>query len=161
MLRRQPSQRERIDLAGIVQEILGLLHTEFLTNHVTVSVRCQPECTVLADKTQIQQVILNLVMNSIEAMRSSEADRRHIEVMAAREAEDRVKVSISDTGPGIPPENTAKLFDSFWTTKSQGMGIGLAICRSILESHGGRIWLDHSQAGKTTFCFSLPLSPEP
>ena len=161
MLRRQPSQRERIDLAGIVQEILSLLHTEFLTNHVDISVRCQSDCIVLADKTQIQQVILNLIMNSIEAMRSWEADKRRIEVVSACDGTNTVQVSVSDSGPGIPPENTAKLFDSFWTTKSQGMGIGLAICRSILESHGGRIWLDHSQAGKTTFCFSLPLSPEP
>jgi len=161
MLRRQTSQRERVDLAGAVQEILNMLHTEFLTNHVDVSVRCQPDCHVLADKTQIQQVVLNLVMNSIEAMRSSEVDRRHIEVVSAREATDRVKVTVSDTGPGIPSDDTPKLFDSFWTTKSQGMGIGLAICRSILESHGGRIWLEHSQPGQTTFCFSLPLSPEP
>jgi two-component system sensor kinase FixL len=161
MLRRQPSQRERIDLADAVQEILKMLHTEFLTNHVTVSARCQPDCHVLADKTQIQQVVLNLVMNSIEAMRSSEVDRRHIELSATREATDSVKVTVSDTGPGIPPEDNTKLFDSFWTTKSQGMGIGLTICRSILESHGGRIWLDHSQPGETAFCFSLPLSPEP
>jgi len=161
MLRRQTSRREQIDLADAVQEILNLLHTELLTNHIDVSVRCQPDCQVLADKTQIQQVVLNLVMNSIEAMRSSESDPRRIEVVSMREAGNTVKITVSDTGPGIPPEDKAKLFDSFWTTKSQGMGIGLAICRSILESHGGRIWLDQSQPGKTTFCFFLPLSPEP
>jgi PAS domain S-box-containing protein len=157
LLRRQPSRRERINIADAVGETLKLLHGELLTNHVDVRVRCQPDCYAVADKTQIQQVILNLVTNSVQAMRSSETDTRRLEVVSGCEGTDTVQVSVSDSGPGVPPEKVTKLFEAFWTTKPQGLGIGLAICRSILESHRGRIWVANTQPGKTTFCFTLPL----
>ena len=161
MLRRQTSQRERINLADIVRGIVDLLHSELLTHHVHLSVQCPPDCHVLADKTQIQQVLLNLLMNAIEAIQQVPDGERRIEIAAARDGADAVQVTVSDSGPGIVPEDAAKLFDAFWTTKSQGLGIGLAICRSILESHRGRIWLARSQPGQTTFCFTLPLNPGP
>ena len=161
MLRRQTSQRERINLADAVRGIVDLLHTELLTHHVHLSVQCPPDCHVLADKTQIQQVLLNLLMNAIEAVQQLPDGERRIEIAAARDGADTVQVTVSDSGPGIVPEDAAKLFDAFWTTKSQGLGIGLAICRSILESHRGRIWLARSQPGQTTFCFTLPLDPGP
>ena len=141
--------------------VVDLLHTELLTHHVHLSVQCPPDCHVLADKTQIQQVLLNLLMNAIEAVQQLPDGERRIEIAAARDGADTVQVTVSDSGPGIVPEDAAKLFDAFWTTKSQGLGIGLAICRSILESHRGRIWLARSQPGQTTFCFTLPLDPGP
>ncbi len=159
MIRRQPSQRERLNLAHVARDMADLLHSELLTHHVQLAVQCPRDCHVVADKTQIQQVILNLVMNAIEAMQQVPEGERRIEIAGARDGVDTVLVSVSDSGPGIPPEKAARLFDAFWTTKPQGLGIGLSICRSILESHGGRIWLAHSQPGKTTFSFSLPLDP--
>ncbi|HOC01648.1 MAG TPA: ATP-binding protein [Verrucomicrobiota bacterium] len=161
MLRRQPSQRERLDLASVARGMADLLHSELLTHHVHLAVQCTRDCHVVADKTQIQQVILNLVMNAIEAMQQLPHNARRIEIAATRDHHQTVRVSVSDTGPGIPQEQTSKLFDAFWTTKPQGLGIGLAICRSIIESHGGRIWLARGQPGATTFCFSLPLDPAP
>ncbi|MFN2121524.1 MAG: ATP-binding protein, partial [Anaerolineales bacterium] len=157
MLRRQPSQRERLDLANVARDMGGLLHSELLTHHVHLALQFPRDCHIVADKTQIQQVILNLIMNAIEAMQQLPDAERRIEIAAAHRGADTVQVSVTDSGPGIPEDKAARLFDAFWTTKPQGLGIGLAICRSIVESHGGRIWLAHSQPGKTTFCFSLPL----
>jgi two-component system sensor kinase FixL len=156
MLRRQQSQRERIDLPKAIQETMDLLHSELLTHHVDVSVRAEPGCVVLADKTQVQQVILNLVMNSIEAMESLPARERRLELAVTRSAPDAVQVTVRDNGPGIPQEYVEKLFEAFWSTKPQGLGIGLAICRSILESHGGHIWLANNQPRETALCFTLP-----
>jgi len=161
MLRRQTSQRERINLANVVRSILDLLHSELLTHHVRIAVQCAPNCQAMADKTQIQQVVLNLVMNAVEAMQDLPESERRIDIAVVHEGVDTLQVSVSDSGPGITPEHAGKLFEAFWTTKPQGLGVGLAICRSILESHRGRIWLAHNQPGKTTFCFSLPLDPGP
>lgn len=161
MVRRQTAQRERINLADVVRGILNLLNSELLSHHVRLAVQCPADFHIVADKTQIQQVMLNLVMNAVEAMEGLPEAERRIEIAAARDGTDTVQVSVSDSGHGVPSEKTAKLFDAFWTTKPQGLGIGLAICRSILESHRGRIWLAESQPGKTTFCFSLPLDSSP
>ena len=161
MLRRQTSQRERIDLANIVRGVSDLLHGELLTRHVRLEVQCAPDCHTMADKTQIQQVLLNLVMNASEAMQGLPEGERRIEIATARRDADTLQVSVSDSGPGIAPEHAGRLFEAFWTTKPQGLGIGLAICRSILESHRGRIWLAGNQPGRTVFCFSLPLDPGP
>jgi two-component system sensor kinase FixL len=109
---------------------------------------------VLADKVQIQQVVLNLIRNAIEAM--EETPRREL-VVGARPAEDEmVEVFVSDTGHGIPAEVAAQLFQPFMTTKAQGMGVGLSISRTIIESHGGRIWVEPNPAGGTIFHFTLP-----
>lgn len=157
MVRRQASQRERVNVAEVVQATLDLLHSELLTHRVRLDVQCQPNCCVQADKTQIQQVILNLTMNAIEAMQRLPHEARRIEIAAGRDGAETVRLSVADSGFGIPPEETPRLFEAFWTTKAQGLGIGLAICRSIIESHRGRIWLASNEPGRTTFSFSLPL----
>jgi PAS domain S-box-containing protein len=159
MLRRQTSQRERINVGNVVQGVLDLLHSELLSHHVHVAVECASDCHAVADKTQIQQVLLNLLMNALEAMQGLLEGERRIEIAVARDGADSLQVSVSDSGPGIAPEHAGRLFEAFWTTKPQGLGIGLAICRSILESHRGRIWLAHNQPDRTTFRFSLPLDP--
>jgi len=104
---------------------------------------------------QLQQVVLNLVMNAVEAMRDSKTAERRISV-ACHPADGAVRVRVQDTGPGIPPERRESIFDAFATTKLQGMGLGLAICRSIVESHGGRIWLEAGDGGcGSTFNFEI------
>jgi two-component system sensor kinase FixL len=109
---------------------------------------------VLIDKVQIQQVLLNLMRNAIEAMAS--CAHRELTVSAAPAPAGMVEISVSDAGPGLAPETAAQLFQSFITTKPQGMGLGLSISRTIIELHGGRIWLDHSQACGAIFRFTLP-----
>jgi two-component system sensor kinase FixL len=110
---------------------------------------------VLADKVQIQQVVLNLVRNGIDAMAGSPSHRREMKI-AIRAADDRmVEVSVADTGPGIDPEVSSRLFQPFITTKRSGMGVGLSISRTIIEAHGGRIWAGANEGGGAVFAFTL------
>lgn len=108
---------------------------------------------VLADKVQIQQVLVNLMRNAIEAMQDS--DRRELTLSATPAADGMIEVAIADTGPGVRPEIAARLFEPFFTTKAQGMGVGLSISRTIVEAHGGKIWVDSNDRGGATFHFSL------
>jgi len=100
--------------------------------------------------------VLNLATNAIEAMRETPADERRLGVAVSRTGEGEVQVAVRDTGVGIPKERLPRVFDAFWTTKSQGMGLGLAICRSIAESYGGTIWVEANQGRGLTFFFRLP-----
>ena len=121
-----------------------------------VRVRFKFESTldlVLADRVQIQQVMLNLLRNAIEAMSGS--PRRELLISTELVGEDMVEVKVADTGPGISPEIASRLFQPFVTTKSQGMGIGLSISRSIIESHGGQISAEPNVGGGTVFRFTL------
>jgi two-component system sensor kinase FixL len=110
---------------------------------------------VLADKVQVQQVVLNLIRNGIDAM--SESERRELEIAAIPVEGEMVEISVADTGSGIAEEVAAQLFQPFVTTKRSGMGIGLSISRTIVEAHGGRIWAEPNQNGGATFRFTLRL----
>jgi two-component system sensor kinase FixL len=110
---------------------------------------------ILIDKVQIQQVLINLVRNANEAMQSM--SRRELTVTTARAGTDVVEIAVIDTGPGLPPEVADRLFQPFVTTKDKGMGIGLSICQSIVEAHGGRIWAERNAGGGTAFRFRLPI----
>ena len=111
---------------------------------------------MLGDRTQLQQVVLNLIMNAMHAMHDRTPDQR---VLTIRVAEDRnhVRVEVEDEGPGIPEHDRARLFDAFFTTKTNGLGLGLPICRSIIDQHGGEIDCEHLATG-TRFEFSVPIT---
>jgi two-component system sensor kinase FixL len=113
---------------------------------------------VLIDRVQIQQVLINLMKNAIEAMDKSE--RRELTVAVGRLDPDLVQVTVSDSGPGISEEMADKLFQPFITTKATGMGMGLSICRGIIEAHGGRLWLEANAGGGASFCFSVAAATE-
>jgi len=113
---------------------------------------------VIVDKVQIQQVALNLIRNAVDAM--ADAPRRELEIRVRAEDADTVLVSVSDSGPGLAPEVRDRLFQPFVTTKASGMGVGLSICRTIVEAHGGRIWADSRPGGGATFAFTLPRAEE-
>ena len=113
---------------------------------------------VLADRVQIQQVLLNLIRNAMDAMEAS--PNRNLVVSVAPAGDSRVRISVADSGPGIAPEIAGQLFQPFVTTKRQGMGVGLSISRTIVESHGGRIWVEPNPTGGAIFHFTLALVGE-
>ena len=158
MLRRGKTESVRLDAAAVVREVLGLLHSELIAQQVEVATRLEPGCLILANKTQMEQVLLNLVMNAIEAMRAVPAGERWLHIEVACDAR-MVRISVRDSGTGIPAENLGKIFDAFWTTKPAGMGMGLAICRSIVKGCGGDIAVEPNRnADGVTFTVTLPLA---
>ena len=157
MLRRKETDRELIDLAETIQEVLGLAHSEMIARQVECSLRLEPDLKVLADKAQIQQVLLNLVINALEAMQDQPPGQRPLEITSSSTSDDEAMIAVRDSGPGIPEDQKERVFMAFWTTKAQGMGIGLAISYSIIESHGGRMWCLNNPEKGATLCFTLPL----
>jgi signal transduction histidine kinase len=155
-LRRQKTEHRSEDVSGIVQQVIRLLNTELIIQKVNVKVRCRPGCVALVDRAQLQQVLVNLVMNAIEAMPAQPGARRLW--ASVTRADGEVVIAIRDSGVGIPQEQLGKVFEAFWTTKARGTGMGLSICRAIVEAHGGRIWVKRNAVG-STFCVALPPDP--
>lgn len=153
------SARNEESLNAVVEEAISLGLVGSADTAVTVHKEFAPNLPPIAlDRIQIQQVVLNLIRNAIEAMQNSE--RRELTVRTVID-DDFVQVQVSDTGPGLSPEIVAKLFQPFVTTKQTGMGIGLSICRSIIDAHRGRLWMTPNDGGGVTFRFRLPIaSPE-
>ena len=114
---------------------------------------------MIGDNIQLQQVVLNLVRNGIEAMGEADVETRRLEIRTSRTGPEEVGVSVSDRGPGLPAGAADKIFTAFHTTKAESMGMGLPISRSIIEAHGGRLWADANSEGGATFYFTLPVAP--
>lgn len=157
MLRHKETRREPIDLGATIQEVLDLVRSELIGRQVEVCPSLDPDLAIMADKGQIQQVLLNLIMNAVEAMQDQPAEQRHLKLALARTESGEALVSLCDSGPGVSEGGRDKVFEAFWTTKKEGMGIGLAVSRSIIESHGGRLWFTNNLDHGATFYFSLPV----
>ena len=111
---------------------------------------------VSGDRVHLSQVLLNLIMNGMDALQSSAAGNKRVTIEALQRDAGRVEVAVTDSGPGVPPEVIAKVFDPFYTTKSNGLGMGLPISRTIIEAHGGRLWAEQARSGSgLTFRFTL------
>jgi FixJ family two-component response regulator/signal transduction histidine kinase len=155
-LRQDEGSREGIDLAAALQEVLGLLAVELTRMGIRVETRLESGCCVTANRTQIEQVVLNLLLNAAQALAPCPAAQRLVTLSAARAGADRVAVEVRDTGPGIAPEDLQSVFEPFWTTRKEGLGLGLPICRSIVEAHGGTIRVERNAERGVTFHFELP-----
>jgi two-component system sensor kinase FixL len=116
--------------------------------------------TILGDRVHLQQVLMNLILNAMEAMSDRPESERDLLVRTATNGQRRVEISVTDSGPGIPQEKLPRLFESFFTTKENGMGLGLAIVRSIIDSHQGQIFAENNSDMGATFRFDLPVSDE-
>jgi C4-dicarboxylate-specific signal transduction histidine kinase len=156
LCRKTDPQKTRLDINDVIEEALLLVQREVLDHRVVLLRDLAPALTpVLGDRVQLQQVIINLVMNGMEAM-ASVADRpRELKILSRREA-DQVLVAVQDSGVGIDPEHVDRLFNAFFTTKPSGMGMGLSICRSIIEAHGGKLRASRNAGAGATFQFALP-----
>ena len=157
LTRKAPAARERLDLNELIREVLGLVGDEGKRNSVIIQTRFADGLSpVSGDRVQLQQVVLNLIMNAIEAM-TSLRDRACELVISTRISDgNQVLVSLEDSGIGLDPNTLDKIFEPFYTTKAGGMGMGLSISRSIIEAHGGRLWAVARPGSSTIFYFSLP-----
>jgi len=156
LYKKSPPQRELVDLNEAIREMMLLLHSE--ATKLSVSVRTELAADlpqVMGDRVQLQQVLMNLMMNSIDAMKDVEGTRE-LTIQSQRSEDGQVLISVSDTGVGLPPQQADKIFDAFFTTKTQGTGMGLRISRSIVESHAGRLWAADNSPRGARFCFTLP-----
>jgi PAS domain S-box-containing protein len=153
-----PPEREIVNVKEVIQEMIVLLSDEAVRHSITIHSEIDAETpSILADRVQLQQVFMNLMLNAIEAMKDAGGQ---MTIKSGLNQDDQLLISISDTGVGLPAENTERIFDAFHTTKPQGTGMGLAITRSIMESHGGRIWATANHGAGATFHFTLPVEPE-
>jgi signal transduction histidine kinase len=156
LVQKTDTEKARLDINQTVQEVILLAQSE--AGHKGVALRTELAADlapVLGDQVQLQQVILNLVMNGIEATASVTDRRRELLIRSRQHGSDQVLVAVQDSGIGIERENLEKIFDAFYTTKPQGMGMGLAISRSIVENHGGRLWVAANEGHGATFQFTL------
>jgi signal transduction histidine kinase len=148
-----------LDINHVVREVIALVQRELTGHQASLRMELAPALPmILGDRVQLQQVIINLVMNGAEAMQSVTDRSLELVIRSRLNEAQQVLVSVTDCGLGIPAENADLLFDAFFTTKSSGMGMGLSICRSIVEAHGGRLWATANLPHGATFQFTLPVS---
>jgi signal transduction histidine kinase len=174
LAKKAPPQKDWLDLNETIGEVLLIAGTEIRRHQVLLKTRLSKNLPrIMGDKIQLQQVILNLLMNAIEAMSTVDERLRELSLSSERATEtspigmngnsplprDEVLVSVRDSGPGLDHANLDRLFDAFYTTKSRGLGMGLAISRSIIEAHGGRLQATANKPRGAVFQFWLPITP--
>jgi PAS domain S-box-containing protein len=156
-LKKAPPRKACFDLNRAIDEVIELGRSAISRNGVSVrTVFAEGLAPVQGDRVQLQQVVLNLVLNAAEAMGSGGAATRELLISTEQHQVNGVLVSVRDSGPGIDPENLEQVFEPFYTTKTGGMGMGLSICRSIIDAHGGRLWADVNEPRGAVFQFTLP-----
>jgi C4-dicarboxylate-specific signal transduction histidine kinase len=160
LFKKDTLQRELIDLNEIIREMRILLYSEATQFAVFLRADLAADLPkVMGDRVQLQQVLMNLMMNSIDAMKTVDG-ARELMIRSQNGDDGKVMISVSDTGMGLPPQQEDKIFSAFFTTKKHGTGMGLRISRSIVESHGGRLWAADNPPRGAKFCFALPTSGE-
>jgi two-component system sensor kinase FixL len=153
-------KREPVDCTRLLEDLRTLADTDARLHNIRLQIDCESSVpTVYADPIQLQQVVLNLVRNAIDAMIDVPEDRREVLLMTRRTPDDEVEITVADRGTGLAPEATEHLFNPFFTTKASGTGLGLAISRSIVRAHGGRLWHTPNDGYGVRFHFTLPVSP--
>jgi C4-dicarboxylate-specific signal transduction histidine kinase len=161
-VKKSPPRKSRVEINDLIRETLALVNRESLRNHVALQTDFGTDLPALtADRVQLQQVLLNLMMNGIEAMSTVENRSRELSITSEPQHNPAgVLVAVRDSGSGISPQNLERLFETFFTTKTEGMGMGLAIGRSIVEAHGGRLWAEPNPDHGATFRFTIPTAGE-
>jgi signal transduction histidine kinase len=161
MFTKKELSTEPLDLNGAIREVMALSSSELERNRVVVESELADDLpTIIGDRIQLQQVIMNLLRNASDAMVGVTDRPRRLLIRTEPEDGARVRVSVRDTGVGVDPQALDKLFDAFYTSKSDGMGIGLSVSRSIVERHHGRLWAEPNDGPGANFSFSIPIRPE-
>jgi signal transduction histidine kinase len=158
LIKKAPPRKDALEINGAILEVIALTRDEILKKGVSVQTQLAEGLPLIqGDRVQLQQVILNLIVNAVEAMSAVSEGARELLISTGKDASGGVLVAVRDSGPGLNPESFDRLFDAFYTTKPSGMGMGLSICRSIVEAHGGRIWASLTAAPGTTLQCILPV----
>ncbi|MDE5451883.1 PAS domain S-box protein [Bradyrhizobium sp. CSA112] len=158
LINKLPPRRDRFDLNEAILEMVVLTRSEVLKHGISLQTELAPGLPMVeGDRTQLLQVILNLIINAIEAMDGIDWGTRELRINTGRDAAGGVLVTVRDSGPGLDPADVEHVFKAFYTTKPKGMGMGLAICRSMVEAHGGRMWASANEPRGAVFQFTLPL----
>jgi C4-dicarboxylate-specific signal transduction histidine kinase len=160
MVRKKPSEQALLSLRDVVAEVLALARHDRTARQVTIRTELAEDMPLVkGDRVQLQQVLLNLVVNGMDAMSGTEESKRILTICGRRETrggKSKCLISVQDAGTGINSEEMKQLFEAFYTTKPQGMGMGLAISRSIVEAHGGQLWAENNQGSGAIFLFCVP-----
>ena len=161
-IKKAPARKDPLQINEAIREVIALTHGEVVKQGVSVRTQlAEGVPRIRGDRVQLQQVIINLIINAIEAMSGVGKASRRLLIGTGQEASGGVLVSVRDSGPGLDVEDLSRLFDAFYTTKPGGMGMGLSICRSIIEAHGGRIWASRNVGPGATLQFTLPVAGAP
>jgi PAS domain S-box-containing protein len=156
-IKKSPPRRDAFDLNEALGEAIVMVRNAIAKNRITVETNLMDGLIpVQGDRVQLQQVVVNLVLNAVEAMGSVEAGGRELLVSTEQTEANGVLVAVRDSGPGIEPNHLERVFEAFYTTKTSGVGMGLSICRSIIEAHGGRLWAEANEPRGAVFQFTLP-----
>jgi PAS domain S-box-containing protein len=156
-IKKAPPRKECVDLNHAITDVIALAQDAIVKNGVTIQTRLTEGLSdVQVDRVQLQQVVLNLILNAVEAMGSIEEGVRELSITTKQHEGGGVLVAVGDSGPGIDSKYLDRVFDAFYTTKSTGVGMGLSICRSIIDAHGGRLWADANEPRGAVFQFTLP-----
>ncbi|MEI9424157.1 PAS domain S-box protein [Mesorhizobium sp. Cs1299R1N1] len=157
LVKKAPPRKDRFDLNEAVRDVIVLTRSEVLRHRVSLQAELARDLApVSGDRILLQQVLLNLIMNAVEAMSNTTEGKLNLRISTETETDGGVRVAVCDCGPGLDPQSLDRVFDAFYTTKPDGMGMGLAICRSLVEAHGGRLWATANQPRGAVFQFTLP-----
>jgi signal transduction histidine kinase len=157
LTKRVGSPREKLDVNEMIREVIVIVADEAKRNNVTIHRQFADDLSPVAgDRVELQQVVLNLILNAIEAMSSVSERARDLVITTRNLDPDQIQVTVEDSGKGLDPQSMSRMFDSFYTTKPSGMGMGLSICRSIIRTHDGQLWATARNGPGAMFHFTLP-----
>jgi len=158
LIKKVPRRKDGLEINEAILEVVALAHGEVVKNSVSLQTQLAAGLPLIqGDRVQLQQVILNLIINAVEAMSGVNEGPRELLISTGKDGSSGLLVAVQDSGPGLNPESFDRLFEAFYTTKPGGMGMGLSICRSIVEAHGGRIWVSRTAGPGATLQFTLPV----
>jgi PAS domain S-box-containing protein len=161
LVRKAPPRKDQLDINETIREVIALTRSELQRTGTSLQTQLAEGLPfVQGDRVQLQQVMLNLILNAVEAMSGPNEVSRELLISTAADGTNGVQIAVRDWGPGLKPESLDRLFEAFYTTKPDGMGMGLSICRSIIEAHGGRLWAAPNKRQGAVFCFTLPVDEQ-